>query len=50
MNIKELLSTGQYQFRVYREPITGRVMLVLQKKSGNEWFDVKPEDLLGFSV
>jgi len=50
MNIKELLSTGQYQFRVYREPVVGRTMLVLQKKVGNQWFDVKPEELMGFSI
>lgn len=50
MNIKELLCTGQYQFRVYREPAIGRTFLVLQKKIDNQWVDVKPEELMGFSV
>lgn len=48
MNIKELLSTGEYQFKVYREPVRGRSLLVLQKKVGGMWFDVQPEDLMGF--
>lgn len=50
MNIKELLSTGQYQFRVYRDLALGRTLLVLQKKVGSQWFDVQPEELMGFSV
>lgn len=50
MNIKELLSTGCYQFRVYRDPAVGRTVLVLQKKVDKQWFDVKPEELMEFSV